>query len=395
MQLRTTSNLKLIPLTIRKDQKNFIVEDPASGEFYEMPEICIDAIKLIQDGVSLGEIEEQLTIKYPDEDVNLLEFSGQLLEAGLVEEIDGLKIELAKKNQQVPGFQWIPQKVGKVFFNDITKVLYLLLFLVNLAIFFIHPELFPHYKDVFISKYMLFNIPAWLLITFVFVFIHEMGHVLAIRSYNQPTKLEIGHRLFLVVLETDMSSVWKLPSKDRNVLYLAGLCFDSVILFLALMGQLAFSQGPALFLGILRMIVLDTVLRMLYQLCIYMKTDLYYLFENSTGCYNLMENAQQAIRNLLSLKKSGPDEAVFEDERKTVLWYSIFYFAGVAISISLYILFYIPQLFFAIKKILPGFETSITGLPFWDSAAFTLQLLIGFLLLFYSWTKKYRRKIEL
>jgi hypothetical protein len=225
------------------------------------------------------------------------------------------------------------------------------------------------------------------------VLIHEFGHVLAIRAYNLPTKLGIGHRLFLVVLETDMSSVWKLPSKDRNVLYLAGLCFDSVILFLALMGQTAFPAGPVLLHGVLRIIVLDTVIRMLYQGCIYMKTDLYYLFENSTGCYNVMENAQQAIKKRFSPKNTQSGEVVFDTERKTVFLYSIFYFAGIAVSVSLYIFFYIPQLFFAVKKILPGFEKSFTSLSFWDSAVFALQLLIGFLLLFYSWTKKYRRKL--
>jgi putative peptide zinc metalloprotease protein len=282
-----------------------------------------------------------------------------------------------------------------VFFNPFSKVIYFILFISNLVLFFTKPNLMPHYKDIFISNLMILNIPAWMLLTFVLVLIHEFGHVLAIRAYNLPTKLGIGHRLFLVVLETDMSSVWKLPSKDRNVLYLAGLCFDSVILFLALMGQTAFPAGPVLLHGVLRIIVLDTVIRMLYQGCIYMKTDLYYLFENSTGCYNVMENAQQAIKNRFSRKSSVSGEVVFDAERKTVYWYSVFYFAGIAISIALYLFFYIPQLFFAIKKILPGFEKSFTSLPFWDSSVFALQLVTGFLLLFYSWAKKYRRKVQL
>jgi hypothetical protein len=240
---------------------------------------------------------------------------------------------------------------------------------------------------------MVINIPIWMALTFVLVLIHEMGHILAIRSFNLPTKLEIGHRLFLIVFETDMSAVWKLPSKDRNKLYLAGLCFDTFIIFIAFIGQLTFSIASPMILGILRIIVLDTFIRMVYQLCVYMKTDLYYVIENNTGCYNLMENAQQLLRDYFGLKAKdpAPGEVVFESEKRTVLWYSIFYMVGVALTIFLYLFFYIPQLIYALKRILPGLQATTTSLTFWDSAVFVLQILIGFVLLVYSWIKKYRK----
>jgi hypothetical protein len=234
---------------------------------------------------------------------------------------------------------------------------------------------------------MIINIPVWMVLTFILVFIHEIGHILAVRSYNLLTKLEIGHRLFFVVLETDMSSVWKLDSKDRNKLYSAGLCFDTVMLFIALICQLAFLNTQPFFHGILRMIVLDTFIRVVYQLCIYMKTDLYYVFENCTGCYNLMENAQQLFKSRF---KISADDDIFESERKTVFWYAMFYITGVMITVFLYIAFYIPQLLYSFKQILPGFQNPISSLAFWDSTVFTAQILIGFMLLVHSWTKKYR-----
>src|SRR5213595_1565181 len=83
MKLSITTQIKLVPLEIRKDKKHFIVEDLASGEFYEMPEVCINAIKMIQNGALLGEIESQLKQKYPEEEVDLLNFAEQLLELEL------------------------------------------------------------------------------------------------------------------------------------------------------------------------------------------------------------------------------------------------------------------------------------------------------------------------
>ncbi|MEH7107594.1 hypothetical protein [Bacillus sp. JJ1764] len=392
MDISVNSRLTLVLTEIRKDKKNFIVEDKSSGEFYEMPEICIDAIHLINDGFQLGDIERVLKEKFPEEEVDLVDFANQLLELQLIAEIDGIKVERQEIKKESLGFKWISPKFGKFFFNKVAYFVYGALFLINVFFFIWKPSLFPQYKDLFIFNLMALNIPAWLLLSFCLVLIHEYGHVLALRSHDLPTKLEIGHRLFIVVFETDMSSVWRIPSKDRNVLYLAGLCFDTVILFIALSCQLVFDKGSGIFLSIMNVVVLTIFIRMVYQLGVYMKTDLYYVFENISGCYNLMENAQQMIRKWLPFSQaSSKNEVIFEEEKKTVFLYSIFYFLGVVLSISLFVFYYIPQLWFALKKSLPGFLDGPASLSFWDSAFFLLQLLIGVGLLLYSWKKKYDR----
>ncbi|MEH7075543.1 hypothetical protein [Neobacillus drentensis] len=392
MNLTHNSTLLLVPINIRKDKKHFIVEDKTSGEFYEMPEICINAIEMINYGETLGEIERQLKVKYPKEEVDLIDFAGQLLELALVSEIDGINIEIMEKENEKLGFLWITPKIGRFFFNRAALFVYLTFLLINLYILLSQPSLFPHYKDLFIFDLMILNIPTWMGITIILVLIHEFGHILAMRAKNLPTKLEVGHRLFLVVLETDMSSVWKLPSKDRNVLFLAGLCFDTLILSFALISQLIFLNGSEIFLGIMNVVVLDTFIRIIYQCCVYMKTDLYYLIESVSGCYNLMENAQQVIkRKFTFLNTPTSNEVVFEGEKKIVFLYSLMYVVGVVVTVSLYIFFYVPQLLFAWKKILPGFTEGLSSLSFWDAILFTLQILIGALLLLYSWRKKYIR----
>jgi putative peptide zinc metalloprotease protein len=390
MNLRLSSILFLVPINIRRDKKYFIVEDINTGEFYEMSKICIDAITSINNGESLGVIEQRLKEDYPEEEVDLIAFAEQLLDLQLIAEIDGVKVTLPEKKKEHLGFQWISPNVGNFFFKKIALLIYAGLFILNIAFLLSKPSLFPHYKDIFIFDYMVLNIITWLLVTFCTVLIHEFGHILAMRANNLTTRLEVGHRLILVVLETDMSSVWKLPSKNRNVLYLAGLCFDMVILFFALVSQVIFTNGSGIFLSIMSLVVLDTFIRLVYQCCIYMKTDLYYVFENVTGCYNLMENAQQMIKRWFPfLKSQKTEEVVFEGERRIIFTYSIFYFIGVVLTLSLYVVFYVPQLLFAVKRVMPGYMEGPTSLPFWDATLFTVQMLIGLILLIYSWRKKY------
>ncbi|MEH7011615.1 hypothetical protein V7087_12540 [Neobacillus niacini] len=392
MAINLHTCLTMVPVEIRKDKKHYIVEDKFSGEFYEMPEVCIEAIQLIILGEQLGDIERKLKRRFPQEEVNLLDFVTQLLKLDLIDQVDGIKVEKQEKQKESLGFLWISPQAGKLFFNKFTYPFYITFFLLNIVLFITFPSLLPHHEDIFVLDVMVINVPLWMSFTFLLVLVHEFGHILAMRAHNLPTKLEVGHRLFFVVLETDMSSVWKLAPKDRNVLYLAGLCFDNVILFTALIIQLLIPSGHEFMSGLMSLFVFDVVLRMIYQCCFYLKTDLYYVFENVTGCYNLMENALQAIRKQLSFLKSKSSEQVsFISERKTITIYAIFYFIGIAISIALYFIFYIPEVIHAGKQLLPGFGMAPTSLAFWDAVLFSLQISIFLLLLLYSYWKKYRR----
>lgn len=380
----------MVPIEIRKDHKNYIVEDKLSGEFYEMPEVCIDAINLIIQGVLLADIERVLIDKFPNEDIDLLEFVQQLLELELIENIDDIKVIKNQTPKEHMGFLWISPKVGKFFFNKFTLPLYSVIFILNIVIFILQPSLFPHREDIFVFDLMVANVFFWMMFAFIFVLVHELGHIFALRAQNLPTKLEVSHRMFFVVLTTDMSPVWKLTPKERNVLFIGGLCFDSVLLFISLVFQLLISADHWFLQGLMNLAVFDIVLRMLFQCCIYMKTDLYFVFENVSGCYNLMENAKQTIGQRFSLLKSkSSEEVVFSGENKTVFIYSLFYFLGVILTVVLYFMYYIPEVIYAAKKLLPGFVQPPTSLHFWDALVFSLQVCIFIILLLYSWRKKY------
>ncbi|MFB3169450.1 hypothetical protein P5G62_020275 [Neobacillus sp. 179-C4.2 HS] len=390
MNITLHSRISIVPIEIHKDKKNYIVEDKLTCEFFEMPEICIEAINMINQGLQLEEIETILLDKFPKDEVNLVGFANQLFELELIDQIDGVKIEKKQISKEPSGMVWVSPKLGRLFFNKFTIFLYSVILVLNIVIFIVNPSLFPHRDDIFVFDIMVVNVIFWMAFSFLFVLFHEFGHVLAIRAHNLPTKMEIGHRMFFVVLLTDMSSIWRLPSKDRNILFLAGLYFDSNLLFLALIGQLLFPDSSQFISGLMHLATFDIVLRMIFQCCIYMKTDLYYVFENVSGCYNVMENAKQIIRKRLSfLKLEQMDEVIFSGEKRTVSFYMLLYFLGFFITIFLYFNYYIPEIIHVGEQILPGFVQPPTSLLFWDAVVFSLQVSIFIFLLLYSWRKKY------
>lgn len=394
MNLTYQTCLKLHSIHIREDRKNYIVEDKVTGEFFEMPAICIHAIEMIENGTGLLDIEKELKTVYPQEKIDLLEFIQQLIEMELIHEIDGQIIEYNKKNLEKSGFLWISERFGKFFFNRFSVFGYIILFFINAGILISNPQLFPQYKDLFVYDVMVLNILLYMSTSIILVLIHEFGHVLAMRAVGLPTKIEIGHRLFLVVLETDMSPVWGLPAPKRNLLYLAGIAFDAVILFLALITSLFFSNLSGIVLGITGIIVYDVMIRLIYQCCIYMKTDLYFVFENLSGCYNLIENAQNYFKGMFTLNKQDNNKEVFEGEKPVVISYGLFYLLGMTITLSLLIVYYIPQIIYVIKQAIPGLGMPFTTIQFWDAVIIMIQLLLVIGLLFYSWRKSYKLRYK-
>ena len=183
MVITKHSRISLYPLQINKDKNHFIVEDKLTGEFYEMPEICIEAISMMNEGQPLDLVEEILKERYPDEQVDMQNFAVDLLELGLVRIVDGNVIpkEVEKKKKK-GGLEWIPTSVGHFFFNRYSSIYYSLIFLGSIILFALNPSLFPVYNDVFLFDLMIYNILGFLSISFIFVVVHEIGHVLAIRA---------------------------------------------------------------------------------------------------------------------------------------------------------------------------------------------------------------------
>ncbi|CAH2461218.1 hypothetical protein IIQ_04585 [Bacillus cereus VD118] len=116
MELTLNSTVCLHTIQFRKERLNYIVKDTITGETYEMPPLWIDALAMMRDGFSLGEIEEKLKEEYPAEEVNMLAFTRQLLELELVGMIDGEEIACTKKKDK-DYLAWVRPRVEQFFLN--------------------------------------------------------------------------------------------------------------------------------------------------------------------------------------------------------------------------------------------------------------------------------------
>lgn len=393
MNLCMESRLKLCSLTIHEKRRHYIVEDAESGEFYEMPYVCIEAIRLLENNLTLGEAEKQLKADFPQEEVDIMAFAEQLLELDLVEEADGHHIPRKHPSKGTEGKEQriINGGIGKWVFSNYSIGLYGAMLISVIALWAVHPNLFPRYTDLFVSDLMVINSVVWLVLSLAIVLVHEWGHYMAVKAQGLTSRLGIGHRLFLVVFETEMNGVWRLPAKKRYVPYLGGLCFDITLLFSATVIRLVWGGTVPLLDSIMALAGLCLLINILYQFLFFMKTDLYYVIENATGVYNLMENSKAWLSRFLPF--TAPDGAViYEGESKIVRWYAWFYIAGFILSAGLFLFYLLPQTIYAVRLSLPKLSLAWTNPVFWDGAVFLLECLLMIGLLAYSWLRKWREK---
>jgi hypothetical protein len=385
-----------VELVIRPDRQGYIVEDAAAQEYYEMSELCVVALQRMREGGTMEAIAAELSARYPDDEVDMIGFAEQLLELKLVAELDGISVpgtDAQRKSagasaaRKYGGFQWISESFARLWFHPLMRLFYISAIVANVTLFIVKPDLFPQYRDVFLFDSMALNSLSWLFISFALLLLHELGHITAVRSFGLPAKLGIGHRFIFVVFETEMDGVWRLKPKQRNRAYLAGAGVDQLMLLLCLSIQLAQPGEPGVAAKLAALAALDLFVKLVFQCCFYMKTDLYYVVENGTGCYNLMERSRAWL--LAKLRGGGGLPAQAAEER-AVRWYAVFYAAGYVFSLGMVAIFFAPQLFVSMATVVPRLGNPGAGASFWDAVVFVTEVVGLAALLLYSWRKNRR-----
>lgn len=399
--LSPETRLKLVPLQIRPERGRYVVEDVEAGEYYEMPPSAVEAIRLLEDGHSLDETERLIRDRFPGEDADLLEFAGQLLELELVQEVDGCPIERRQSVRLPTGIR--RRGMGEAGGRKLGRFLAALLAIAgvyNAFVLIAEPALFPQPSDLFIGDSLLLNTLYGLMLSLGAVLWHETGHLLAVRAYGLPARLGIGHRYFLVVLETEMPDIWRLPPRSRIAAYLAGMGFDQALLAVCLTVQLAADPGSGFWLQASAFLILDLVIKTIYQGAVFMKTDLYYVLETSSGRYHLMEDAKEWWRGvwaegkalLKSQRQSGSARPSTSKIRPdgVIRLYTVVYGAGWLLMGAVLAGYLIPQLILIFHRAVPRLLTPGDTVPFWDAVGFLFLLAAGGGLLLRSWLREAR-----
>lgn len=286
---------------------------------------------------------------------------------------------------QVPhslSWQWL----ARFAFSPFAWCIYILLFIYCIYVMIRSPFLFPSYQNLFFTPYFTIVEIGLFFGQIPGVFFHELSHILAGRKLGIPARLGLGHRLHMLVFETTLTGLWRVPVRSRYLPFLAGMLADTVAfsLLTILAGMTIQQHSPLLsFVGMFCLaLAFSTATRVLWQFCLHLRTDLYYVFTHIYGCIDLQHTTQIYLRNALFrmlrlFDKVQDESAWYPKDRQVARWYAPLYMLGNLFSLGIFFGVGIPTLLRVASGIFAHLHSG-PGNPdlFWDSCLFlTLNLL--------------------
>ena len=242
------------------------------------------------------------------------------------------------------------QRIGEVLFSRPAWLLYIALVAVAAFRTAEHPDLVPHYQDLFFTDYLTVVVLTLVVVQTPLLMLHEAFHMLAGRRIGLRSHLGLGRRLWFVVIEATMDGLVTVPRRRRYLPILAGMLADVLLIavFVLIAATLRHPDGSQPMAGTLCLgIAFSTLLRLAWQLYFYLRTDLYSLAVTAFGCIDLHESAIILLRNRFHRLTRRPDRTADESvihprDRKPARWYSWLVAGGYGFSFFLLVTVAIP-----------------------------------------------------
>lgn len=348
--------VRVFPFTRQADGSEVVIGRTDTARYVALPPQAVEVLDDLAAGHTLSEAQERFSRRHGQlADVEAL-VAGLAAEGFVAEVAEGAAAKAEApaaaaahqpKRFHMAGF---PEWLARAIFSRATAVLGGAVVLAAIAAVFADPSILPGPKALFFAQNT-GTMVLWLGVLLALqITIHEMSHLVAARARGVPVRFGVGHRMWIVVLETDMSGVWGLPRNKRYLPMLAGSLVDLVSASALVLVLAAHARGMVAFsplaLGVLRALVIVYFYQILWQCFFFIRTDFYYAIANAFGCKNLMADTKVLVRNavhrLTGLGSHRDQSAVPAEEMRVVRRYAFFFIAGRVLAIYLLVVVQVP-----------------------------------------------------
>jgi hypothetical protein len=344
-------SVALHPLTYLADGDEVTVGRLDIDSYAVLPADGAALVRRLASGVTPREAANWYQETY-GEQVDILDMLGALDELGFVR-TDGATAAAAAP------VRW--QRLGRALFSVPAWLCYGLLVVGALVAMIRSPGLVPRYQDLFFTK----SFTVVELVAFVGQFplllVHEGFHTRAGRRLGLRSRLSIGHRLYFIVFETALDGLVTVPRKQRILPIVAGMVADVLVMAVLIL----IAAGTQSIVGRLCMaLAYGTLLRLIWQLYFYLRTDLYILATTALGCVDLHTAARGVLGNAVRRLFGRPllDESAWHPtDRRVARWYAWLMLAGYVATIGTFVIVLVPTGYRFLTGVLGRFFTHGSG----------------------------------
>ena len=231
------------------------------------------------------------------------EFIQTLLDSDFIQESGGTSLfsRSIRPRPQLYGnwLAWLKPFIFPIIIIQVVIILFaLFVYIPN------YQRLTPSIRDFFWTDDIFTLYTVSFVISYILVFIHELGHFFASKAYGIESRINIfSTRVNQLVAETEHYFAFSIKKSHRINMYLMGILVDATIASLVLLA-LAFNVIPIEFIPIAKFVFLCQILGVLWQFNVFYKTDVYNTLCEWLGQENLYEDSLRYLQ--LKMRKYKP-----------------------------------------------------------------------------------------
>ncbi|VXB24833.1 conserved membrane hypothetical protein [Bacillus sp. 349Y] len=356
-----------VNLSIQENGEEYVVGSIYTNEYIEVPEEAVLIIQKLDGNLTLEEVSQWIKEEHNIE-VDVLDFVNDLRELNFLETIDG--IVLIEPKNKILRNNKLTLLISNLFFNKASNLIYIFIFLSTIYLIFFYEGLFPSYKDILVFNQIGLSIFTIVLLTWALTIIHEVGHFLAAYKIDIPVKFNLSIRMYWLVAEADISGLWSVPRNKRYVPFLAGMAFDSLVLFISVILKIA----VPLLENIASLLVLLITIRFISHFMVFLRTDVYYVIMNSLNVRSLHTTSIEYIKNKFQFNKLPEMKS---NERNYIRIYSFVYLAGAILSLCMLAFYSVPSMVLMIRKTIDQLASVTTFTNFLDGCLALIVIIVN------------------
>ncbi|HSZ38813.1 MAG TPA: hypothetical protein VK817_02530 [Trebonia sp.] len=403
------SRVRMRPLSTRRDRDGWVIGRPETGDFISVPDVAHRVITLLGQDRTVDETAARLRAETGTR-FEVADFVTALDDLGFVASVDDRVRE--DRGDTRPSLPWLRPRHVRWLLHPLAPVAVAGFAVAIVVMLALHPALMPSYRVLVWNRHAGLVLAVNAAIGWTLVLLHELSHLATARAAGAPARITLSTRLQFLVAQTDVSGVWAAPRRTRMTVYLAGIGFNIVFAGTCLL--ILGCAGPhGVLRSVLAVAVAEALLTLPAQLMVFMRTDLYFVLQDLSGCANLYADGSAYLRRrgrlLLrrprpapgpehslgpqhSLGPKGPGPHYPPAQRRAIRVYSAVLLAGTVICLGIEFAVSLPALVLLIVR--AASEIGTSPLPALDGCV-ALAILLTWQALWASrWWQRHRHQVR-
>jgi hypothetical protein len=392
------SRVRMRPLSTRRDRDGWVIGRPETGDFISVPDVAHRVITLLGEDRTVDEAAARLRAETGTR-FEVADFVTALDDLGFVASVDDRVRD--DRGDTRPSLPWLRPRHVRWLLHPLAPVVVAGFAVAIVVMLALHPALMPSYRVLVWNRHAGLVLAVNAAIGWTLVLLHELSHLATARAAGAPARITLSTRLQFLVAQTDVSGVWAAPQRTRMTVYLAGIGFN-----IGFAGTCLLVLGGAGPHGVLRSVlavaVAEALLTLPAQLMVFMRTDLYFVLQDLSGCANLYADGSAYLRRRgrLLLRRlrpaAGPEHGPRPDyppaQRRAISVYSAVLLAGTVICLGIEFAVSLPALILLIVR--AASEIGTSPLPALDGCV-ALAILLTWQALWASrWWQRHRHQVR-